>query len=136
MNSNQKVYLSFAILFSISGLILSLIYRPYVYEHNINDFGFADTIGSLVSVIAFCSLVWAFKPISNKEKNKHILYCILVYGFFWESLGLVGIYGTFDWKDICAVIISGIITFALKSIVDNSLFPMESVKKDTIDKSM
>ena len=114
----QNIYLIVAILVLVLSQILTLIYRPYVYSNNINDFGFADTIGSLVCVIAFCFLVWGFKDYSDKVKNKQIVIATIVYSIIWEPLGLLGIYGTFDWKDIIATFISGILTFFLKEIIE------------------
>jgi hypothetical protein len=78
----------------------------------------ADTIGSLVSVIGLCFFIWTFKPYSNNEKNKQIVIAVMIYALIWEPLGLIGIHGTFDWKDIVATIISGYLTFLLKERVN------------------
>jgi hypothetical protein len=43
----------------------------------------------------------------------------LVYAFIWEIFGLLNIYGTFDFKDVIAGVISGIITYFLKELIDN-----------------
>jgi hypothetical protein len=58
MSKKQNLYLLIGITIIGTGLVLSAFYRPYIYTHKINDFGFADTIGSLVSVIGFCCVVW------------------------------------------------------------------------------
>jgi hypothetical protein len=120
MKKVQKIYFIILIIVIVSGLLLSLIYRPYIYSNNYFDFGFADTIGSLVSVIGLCFFYWSFKSYSNNEKNKHIIISVLVYSLIWEPMGLIGIHGTFDWKDIVATIISGILTFLLKEIIDKN----------------
>lgn len=114
----NKSYLISAILIIFSGLILSALYRPYIYSNNINDFGFADTIGSLIAVVAFCFFVWGFKEYSNQEKNKQIIIATLIYSFGWELLSFLGIHGTFDKKDIVAALISGLITFLIKETVE------------------
>jgi len=115
----KKIYLSIGIIFSALGLILSVYYRPYIYNNNINDFGLADTIGSLVSVIAFCTIIWGLKDYSDKEKNIQIILATFIYAVFWEFFGYLNIYGTFDKKDIIAGLISGIITFLIKTIIEN-----------------
>lgn len=84
------------------GLLLSVTYRPYVYKNNINDFGFADVIDSLVSIIAFCTFFWSQGEYSNKIKNLHIVLAVIIYGIIWESLGYFGLYGTFDGNTIMA----------------------------------
>ncbi|PID92906.1 MAG: hypothetical protein CSA94_02655 [Bacteroidetes bacterium] len=113
-----KTYLILSVSVVLLGLLLSWFYRPYIYSNNLNDFGLADTIGSLVSVIGFCCFVWGFKSYSNREKNKQIILATLVYSFGWEFAGLLGIYGTFDPKDIVAALLSGLLTFVIKEIVD------------------
>ena len=118
MQGTNKKYLILSITIVLVGLILSIFYRPYIYSNKINDYGFADIIGSLISVIGFCFFVWGVKDYSNKEKNKQIIIVTLIYSFGWEFLGLIGIYGTFDKKDILAAIFSGIITFIIKEFVE------------------
>lgn len=69
-------------------MILNALYRPYIYENEINDFGLADTIGSLVSVIGFCFFIWGLKDYSNIEKNKQIILVTIIYAFVWEFLDM------------------------------------------------
>ena len=113
MNKNQKIYACIAAALVVGGLVASNTYRPYVYQQQRNDFGLADTIGSLVSVMAFCCLMWAIKEYSFKQKRYHILGATLLYGLLWELAGLWGIHGTFDWKDMVAAFVSGLATYAL-----------------------
>lgn len=113
MIRNSK-YLIISLATTIIGLSLSFFYRPYVYSNNINDFGFADVIGSFVSVIAACTFFWAFKNYSKKEKNKQIIIIVMTFGLFWELFGLLNIHGTFDIKDSIACVLSGGITFLLR----------------------
>lgn len=118
MKSRKSIYLIISIVAIGIGVILSMTYRPFIYEKEIFDFGLADTIGSLVSVVAVCFLFWSFKPYSNREKNKHIIYVVLAFTLIWEPMGLIGVHGTFDWKDIIATFISGLLTLLLKYLVD------------------
>ncbi len=118
MIKKRKIYLYSSLTIVVVGLLLSWFYRPYIYTNKINDFGFADTIGSLVSVIGFCFFFWSFREYSNKEKNKHIVIATLIYSFGWEFFGFLGIYGTFDKKDIVAALFSGVITFITKEIIE------------------
>ncbi len=69
MNKKQRLYLFISIVVVSSGLLLSGIYRPYIYSNDINDYSFADTIGSLVSVIGFCSFLWSFNDINDNKKK-------------------------------------------------------------------
>lgn len=103
----------------LSGFLLTYIYRPYIYSNHINDLGFADTIGSLISVLGYCSLIWSFKMYSKKQKNLQIILTTVVYGIIWEFLGYLELYGTFDWKDVIATFFSGALTFFIKELIDN-----------------
>lgn len=115
---NRNIYLTISISTIIIGLTLTAFYRPFINNHNLNEFGFSDNIGSLVSVIGFCFFIWGLKEYSNHEKNKHIIIATLLYAFIWEAFGYLKIYGTFDYKDIIAGVTSGILTFILKEWVD------------------
>ncbi len=121
MNLSQlkRTYLTISGFSVLIALLLSRFYRPYVYKNQINDFGFADVIGSIFSVIAFCSLVWGIKNYSSREKNIHIILATIIYGFLWELLSILNLLGTFDWKDIFAAIVSGLLTYVIKQQLDN-----------------
>lgn len=121
MSNKQKVYLRISILVAVLGQLLTHFYRPYIYRNNIFDFGFADTIGSLASVICSCFIFWTFKTYSNKEKDKQIMLSVATYSIIWEPMGLIGLHGTFDWKDIVAVLISGLITYRIKEFIEKQM---------------
>lgn len=111
----KKIYLYVSIFFFILGGLLSHTYRVYIYSNDIFDFHLADTIGNLVGV---SSAACFFIAISKKEINlkKFILEIVLAFCVF-ECMGLLGLHGVFDWYDIIATIISGVITyFVLKKI--------------------
>ncbi len=118
LTKKNKVYLLIAVVIIFTGLILASTYRPYIYKHNINDFKFADTIGSLIAVIGFCFALWGFKEFPNSKMNIHIILATLAYSVIYEPLGLIGIHGTFDWYDMIAAGISGCIAFIGKEIIE------------------
>ena len=113
-----KLYLSISIVVIAIGLILTSIYRPYIYSNNIYDYGFSDIIGSLVSVIGFCTLIWYYKDYPNKTKNLHIIVATFIFSIVWEAFGYFNVYGTFDKKDVIASIMSGFITFIIKELIE------------------
>jgi len=133
-NKKQKFYLILAFIVLASSQILTHFYRPYIYSNKINDYGFADTIGSLVCVLGICFLFWGVKSFSNKEKNKHIILATIIYSVIWEPLGLIGLHGTFDWKDIVAVFISGALTYLLKEIIEWKMSKSEILNSQIVDK--
>ncbi len=138
MNSSQlkRIYLTISITSVSIALLLSRFYRPYVYQTHFNDFGFADIIGSLFSVIGFCSLVWGIRSYSSMEKNMQIIITTIIYSFFWELLGFLNIHGTFDWKDIWAGITSGLLTYILKELLDKRVIKRTEGKEGVEEKSI
>ncbi len=84
------------------------IYRPYIYENGINDFGIADSMGNLGGIVVqvFFSLA-----ILNSQKGKAFnVIGILVAGYIlYEIIQPYLPRGVFDWKDIYGTIIGGLI---------------------------
>ena len=82
------------------------IYRPYIYENRINDFGIADSMGNWGGIIVqiFFGLL-----IFNSTKKKGIrLIAFFVLGYIlYEIFQLVLPKGVFDWKDIYGTFIGG-----------------------------
>ena len=103
------LYLFISITFFLLGIILSHTYRKYIYINGIFDFHLADTIGNLVAVP---SAVCFFLAVSNKKMKLESIISVIVLTFIgYEFLGLFGLHGVFDWYDIIATVISGIITY-------------------------
>ena len=125
-SKKNKTYLGISVGIVITGIILSVTYRPYIYANGLYDFNFADTLGSLIAVIGFCFLVWGFKDFPNSVMNKQIVVAVLVYSIIWEPLGLLGIHGTFDWYDMIAAGISGILAFVGKEIIESKYRTMNA----------
>ena len=116
----KKRYLSIGVMSFILSLLLFVIYRPFVIQNNILDYGFSDVIGSFFSVFTCCSFIWGIKTYSEKDKNFQIVVATFVFAFFWEFLGYINIYGTYDIKDIVAGVLSGCIAYFLKFTVKKS----------------
>lgn len=89
--------------FFILGVILSNIYRPYIYENHIYDFHLADVIGNLVAVP---SLVLLLLGLNRYTLLKAVLYSVCVW-IIYEILPM----GVFDYYDLLATLISGLITY-------------------------
>ena len=122
----RRMYFKFGATVLTIGFLLTIIYRPFIYDNKINDFGFADIIGSLISVVAFCFIMWSMKPYSSKEKNRHILITTFIYSFFWEFLGFINLWGTFDYKDVIAGLVSGFLTFIIEKTFFRGLYSYQN----------
>ncbi len=84
------------------------IYRPFIYEHNINDFGVADSMGNLGGIIVqiFFGLT-IFNP--TKIKSLRLIVFFILGYIFYEIVQPILPKGVFDWKDIYGTIIGVII---------------------------
>ena len=90
-------------------VILNLSYRPFIYANHINDLYFADTFTNILGVPASTCLCLA---LMSKLTHKAIVYVsgVSLGLILYECIGL-----TFDYKDILATLLSGIITTILLS---------------------
>lgn len=84
------------------------IYRPYIYENHINDYGIADSMGNLGGVVV---QIFFGLTIFNSTKTKGlrlILFFVLGY-ILYEFVQPFLPKGVFDIKDIYGTIIGGVI---------------------------
>ena len=88
------------------------IYRPYIYETGINDFGIADSMGNLGGIVV---QVFASLAILNSHRTKAFnVIGFLVTGYvLYEIVQPYLPKGVFDWKDIYGTIIGGIVSALL-----------------------
>ena len=88
------------------------IYRPYIYETGINDFGIADSMGNLGGIVV---QVFASLAILNSRRTKAFnVIGFLVTGYvLYEIVQPYLPRGVFDWKDIYGTIIGGIVSALL-----------------------
>ncbi len=99
-------YVCLGICVGCFGLLLALFYRPFIYENNIKDFHFADTLGSL-----FCVPSSAF--ISYGLHKKSNFFRLLIFNtIFWVIYEIPSsIADSIDSYDYLAIIISSLLTW-------------------------
>lgn len=104
-------FVTFLISFGLTE-IGRFIYRPFIYENNIKDFGIADSMGNLGGIIVqlFFGLT-----IFNSTRIKGVrLIVFFVLGYIlYEIAQPVLPKGVFDWKDIYGTIIGGLLGLLL-----------------------
>ena len=106
---NRVRHFIISIILVLICVILNLSYRPFIYANHINDLYFADTFTNLLGVPASTYLCLA---LMSKLTHKAIVYVsgVCLGLILYECIGL-----TFDYKDILATLLSGIITTILLS---------------------
>jgi len=93
------------------------IYRPFIYNNNINDLGIADSIGNLSGIIA---QIFFMLAILNSTKKKGVrLIVFIVFGYvLYEIVQPILPRGTFDWLDIYGTIIGGLISLIIFLLIN------------------
>ena len=125
IDAYRIVYFIGFIFFLVLTEVGRYIYRPYIYENNINDYGIADSMGNWGGIIVqlFFGLT-----IFNSARIKGLrLIAFFVLGYVvYEILQLFLPRGTFDFKDVYGTIIGGFIGMFLFLLIH------KVVKKNTI----
>jgi len=93
------------------------IYRPYIYENNIDDWGLADSIGNLGGIMVQIFLMLAIFNSPKKKRFNLIIFLVLGY-VLYEFLQPYLPKGVFDWKDVYGTIIGGIISAIIVTIIN------------------
>ncbi len=84
------------------------VYRPFIYENNINDFGIADSMGNLGGIIVQIFFGLALVNSTKKKGLRLIAFFIIGY-IFYEAIQPILPKGVFDWQDVYGTIIGGLI---------------------------
>jgi hypothetical protein len=85
------------------------VYRPYIYETGINDFGIADSMGNLGGIVVQIFLSLAI--LNSQRKKAFNVIGFLVVGYILYEIAQPYLpKGVFDWKDIYGTIIGALVS--------------------------
>ena len=85
------------------------VYRPYVYENGISDFGIADSMGNLGGIVV--QVFFSLAILNSQGKKAFNVIGFLVAGYVLYEVAQVFLpKGVFDWKDIYGTLIGGFIS--------------------------
>ena len=88
------------------------LYRPYIYENNISDFGIADSIGNSGGIIV--QIFFGLAIINSTKKKGIRLITFFTVGYIlYEIIQPILPKGVFDWRDVYGTLIGGIIGLLL-----------------------
>jgi hypothetical protein len=88
------------------------IYRPYVYQNGINDFGFADVIGNLLGTVAVIFFCLGVSHANRVQSIRGVIFSIVGITIY-ELLQPVLPRGVFDWKDAISTPLAGLFSLML-----------------------
>jgi hypothetical protein len=90
------------------------VYRPYVRQNHLHDFGLADSIGNLGGICVQIFLGLAFLNATRIQSYRLAAFFAVGY-IIYEFVQPYLPKGVFDWKDICGTVIGFIISVFLIS---------------------
>jgi len=100
------------------------IYRPYIYNNGIDDYGIADSIGNLGGIVVQIFFMLAILN-SPTKKVFNVIGFITIGYIVYEILQPYLPKGVFDWKDIYGTFIGGVICifiwFFINKFVENKV---------------
>ena len=96
---NQHIFLSISILSGITALFIKLIYRPWVNQHPVNDFGWSGAAPNFLFSLGICMFIVFVSAKRPLEKMIYNTCGILLY-----ELEQLWSYRTFDFLDIAATL--------------------------------
>jgi VanZ family protein len=123
VDSYRIMYLVIAVIAYLFTEAGRMLYRPYIYSNQINDFGFADTVANLGGIIF---LIFLLLAILNLQGNKafYVIGLMIIGYILYEVLQPYMPKRVFDWKDIFASFIGAtialIIVLAKEKIIRNN----------------
>jgi hypothetical protein len=98
------------------------IYRPFIYENNLSDFGLADSMGNLGGIIVQIFFGLALIN-STKKKGLRIISFFVIGYILYEVIQPILPKGVFDWKDIYGTIIGGLIGMLMFLLIHKIIKP-------------
>jgi hypothetical protein len=105
-------YMLIAVLFFILTELGRFIYRPFIYENNINDFGIADSVGNTGGIIV--QIFFGLAILNSPGKKAYHVIGFMVIGYIiYEILQPFLPRGVFDWKDIYGTLIGGVLAMGI-----------------------
>jgi VanZ family protein len=98
------------------------IYRPFVYTHDINDWGIADTMGNHIGAVA---LIFAILTVMHANRlESYIVVAVVALGYVAYEFAQSYLPGsTPDMRDAIASLVGGMIAFTLVQLLPGRYDP-------------
>ena len=92
------------------------VYRPYIYQNEINDLGFADVVGNLLGTIVIIFFNLAIYHATRKQSIR-VVALVTIGVTVYEILQPILPRGVLDWKDVISTPIAGLISLIMVLII-------------------
>lgn len=125
-------FVTFALFFILTE-IGRQVYRPYIYENGINDWGFADVVGNLLGTVAIIFLCLGVNHATRIQSIRIIAFVTLGVTTY-ELLQPVLPRGVMDWKDVISTPVAGLVSLVMVlrmwQVVQDPLSPPAEMVRD------
>ena len=108
-------FLTFALFFTLTE-VGRRVYRPYVYQNGINDFGLADVVGNLFGTVAIVFFLLGVYHATSTQGFR-IIALVTVGVTIYELLQSVLPRGVLDWKDVVSTPLAGALALFLLLLI-------------------
>ena len=88
------------------------IYRPYVYQNQIDDLGFADVVGNLLGTAAIIFFNLGISHATRIQSIRSVAF-ITIGIVIYELLQPVLPRGVLDWKDVVSTFVAGLYSLTM-----------------------
>lgn len=92
------------------------VYRPYIYQNSIPDYGLADVVGNLLGTVTIIFMELGIVHASHAQARRITIFVTLGVALY-ELSQLILPRGVMDWKDFYATFVAGAFTYLLVEII-------------------
>lgn len=108
IDTYRIVYFFIAVFWFIVTETGRFVYRPFIYENNIHDYGIADSIGNSGGIIV--QIYFILTVLNSQGRKVFRVIAFLTIGYIvYEILQPYLPRGVFDWLDIYGTLVGGVI---------------------------
>jgi len=108
IDTKRIIYLITSIVTFLATEFGRFVYRPYIYENNINDFGIADSIGNWGGIVV--QIFFGLAILNSSYKKGFRLIGLFVIGYIlYEVVQPYLPRGVFDLKDVYGTLLGGFV---------------------------
>lgn len=108
---NNKNYIYLMLICLTYSILIGNFYRPFIYSHKINDYGFADIGNNLSFIPGVYSIIFLLKGKYIYSKFKDVIFYFIFLSLVEISSYFIPYLGTFDFKDIIGLFIGAVSLF-------------------------
>lgn len=92
------------------------VYRTYIYQNSIPDYGLADVVGNLLGTVTIIFMELGIVHANHAQARRITIFVTLGVALY-ELSQLILPRGVMDWKDLYATLVAGAFTYLLVEIM-------------------